>query len=308
MKRILPCFLITLLFLSACGIDEQLTYIQIEAPEGFIKSDVKEETEDEIVVALASVISPEETRSKYNILIKYLEDKLNRPIVLVQRQTYDEVNQLIKKGRVDVAFICSLSYVLGVKEGYMEGLVVPKVDGKVLYQSYIITRKDSDINYLEKLKGKRFAFTDPVSFSGRLSTLYTLDQLEYTAEEYFGEIYYTYSHDNSIQAVLGGVVDGASVDSALYDQLKKLHPDEMDNLQIIEKGPMVGTPPVVVSKSIDPKLKNEIRDILINLGTTQEGIGILDELSIDEYVVTDYNRYQPIENMLYLLGDYNETN
>ena len=49
-------------------------------------------------VAIAAVISPEGTAESYAPLLDYLEDSLGRPIELVQRRTYAEINDLIKNG------------------------------------------------------------------------------------------------------------------------------------------------------------------------------------------------------------------
>lgn len=44
----------------------------------------------------------------------------------------------------------------------MEILVVPVVNGKPYYQAYVIVNKDGNINDLNDLKNKPFAFTDPL--------------------------------------------------------------------------------------------------------------------------------------------------
>ena len=46
-------------------------------------------------VAIAAVISPEGTAESYAPLLDYLQDSLGRPIELVQRRTYAEINDLI---------------------------------------------------------------------------------------------------------------------------------------------------------------------------------------------------------------------
>jgi len=58
-------------------------------------------------VAVAAVISPEGTVDSYRPLLNYLGTKLGRPIELVQRRTYAEVNDLIRDGKVDLAFVCT---------------------------------------------------------------------------------------------------------------------------------------------------------------------------------------------------------
>jgi phosphonate transport system substrate-binding protein len=98
-------------------------------------------------------------------------------------------------------------------------LAAPQVGGETVYYSYIIVPADSDIQSFADFRGRSFAFTDPLSKTGKLSTVHLLWQQDETPESYFAETFYTFSHDNSIRAVADGLVDGAAVDSLVYDYL-----------------------------------------------------------------------------------------
>ena len=116
-----------------------------------------------------------------------------------------------------LAFICSGPYATGKGSLQFEPLAVPMVQGSHFYQSYLIVNKNSSFNHLEDLKGHSFAFTDPHSNTGKLVPSYWLTQLGEQPETFFSQIIYTYSHDNSIMAVSRGLVDGASVDSLIWE-------------------------------------------------------------------------------------------
>lgn len=72
--------------------------------------------DDIIRVAVAAILSPTGTIDSYTPLITYLEDVLGKPVKLVQRRTYKEINELLSRGSVDVAFVCTGAYIEGVKE------------------------------------------------------------------------------------------------------------------------------------------------------------------------------------------------
>lgn len=287
------------LFLVACSSQETveipLISLADETPSNFV------EEESSIKVAFASVVSPQQTREKYNLLVNYMEEELGRPIMIVQKQTYDEVNQMLEAGEVDLAFICSLSYVIGREKDYIEGVAAPKVKGADQYRSYIITHINSDIETFEDLKGKRFAFADPYSYSGRLAVLKLLDERGLTTD-YFDETFYTYSHDYSVSAVARGVVDAAAVDSLLFDMLLEMEHEDASLVRIIEKGAFAGAPPIVVSKKTEEKLKQDIKNIIWSLKDDPKGIEILEELKIDEYTPINDDKYLPIKNVIHLLG------
>ncbi|MBI3911913.1 MAG: PhnD/SsuA/transferrin family substrate-binding protein [Armatimonadetes bacterium] len=56
-------------------------------------------------VAVAPVISPKETLASYSDLVDYLGKRLGRPSVLLQGSSYAEVNELVRYGKCDLAFV-----------------------------------------------------------------------------------------------------------------------------------------------------------------------------------------------------------
>ncbi|MEK7863155.1 MAG: phosphate/phosphite/phosphonate ABC transporter substrate-binding protein, partial [Chloroflexota bacterium] len=71
-------------------------------------------------------------------------------------------------GKVDVAFLTPLSYVLARSKGCADYMTTSVRFGAPTYRGQIRVRADSGITDLAGLKGKRFAFSDPVSTSGSM--------------------------------------------------------------------------------------------------------------------------------------------
>lgn len=257
---------------------------------------------DAVRVAFAALVSPQESFYKYQDLVRYLEDKLGRRVDVIRRQTYKEVNDLLGSGEVDFGFICSLSYVIGLDEGTLSGIAAPVIDGSSFYRSYLISRSDSGIAMLEDLKNKTFAFTDPLSYTGRLSTLKLLHEQASADETYFKEVLYTYSHDSSIHAVHLGIVEGASVDGLIFDDLVASQSDIVGNVRVIYKGPAAGMPPVVASSHVDPNLCSAFQDILVNMVNEDKGQIILSDLGYDRFEIPDNSNYETIREALVAVG------
>jgi phosphonate transport system substrate-binding protein len=112
-------------------------------------------------VAVAAIISPQGTIQSYQSFMHYLEEKTGRKVVLVQRKTYQEVNDMLARGVVEVAFVCTGAYWEGSRAGSMDLLVVPQVNGKHTYQSLLIVPQNSSVTAMDGLRDKVFAFTDP---------------------------------------------------------------------------------------------------------------------------------------------------
>ncbi|MBE0585277.1 MAG: phosphate/phosphite/phosphonate ABC transporter substrate-binding protein, partial [Desulfofustis sp.] len=168
---------------------------------------------------VASMITPVSTVRYYQQIIDYLGTKLDMDAEMIHRTTYDEIDVMLEQGQVDVAFICSMSYVLNNEKFGGELLVVPQVDGKTVYHSTLIVHRDSSVETIDDLAGKSFVFVDPKSNSGRLYPVYLLAKRDETPESFFSSFLYSYSHNKSVEMVAKKRVDGASVDSIVYDYM-----------------------------------------------------------------------------------------
>lgn len=243
-------------------------------------------------VAVASILSPVETLDGYEPLLKYLEARLERPVVLLQRRTYQEVNQLLADKGVDLAFVCSGGYIAG--RG-IELLAAPEVKGRRTYQSYIIARAALPAQSLKELRGSSFAFTDPLSFSGHMAPLYMLISGNADPKSSFSRTFFTFSHDNSIRSVVDGIVDGAAVDSMIYDRVLASRPEWVGRVRIVEKSLLVGNPPVVVPQGLDPALRQKVATILLSMQEDPIGRQALQKLDYDRFTAPDEVLYRPLE-------------
>ncbi len=103
-------FLVALAFVSCTKSDDskiKKVEVDFSITDSTDKNHIGELTVKPLNVAIASMISPKETFSYYEELIKYVGDKLNIPIEFKQRKTYREVNEMLSNKEVDLAFICS---------------------------------------------------------------------------------------------------------------------------------------------------------------------------------------------------------
>ena len=247
-----------------------------------------------VYIAIASMTSPKETFVYYNDLIKYISKKVGHPIYIKQKKTYEEVNTLLENSEVDFAFICSGAFVDEYKKGEIQLLVAPEINQKISYHAYIITQRESKIESFEDFENKSFAFTDPLSNTGRLFPLKKLLDMQISEEDFFQKTIYTYGHDISIQMVNRGIIDGASVHGLVFDYLSIYHPERIENIKVIEKSEAYGIPPIVVPSSLTSEDFAKYQTIFTNLHKDSLGKQILDNLNIDKYVVVKDDIYQSV--------------
>ncbi|WP_277057298.1 phosphate/phosphite/phosphonate ABC transporter substrate-binding protein [Trichlorobacter lovleyi] len=248
-------------------------------------------------IGMGGIITPKEGYRYYQQLQGYLAQQLGQPVQLVDRANYEELNRLLQSGGIDAAFVCAGPYVEGKQQFDMQLIAMPLVNGKSVYHAYIIVHKDSPIQSLSQLKGKSFAFTDPKSNSGTLVPTYMLAQMKTTPERFFSRRIFTYGHDNSIKAVAERHVDGASVDSLIWDYTARKYPHLTANTRVIATSEPYGIPPVVVRPGIDPALKQRLQQALLTVHQNPEGKAILDGMLIDRFVPGDDRNYDSIRTM-----------
>ncbi len=168
---------------------------------------------------------------------------------------------------------------------------------KKVYYSYIIAHHDSSYKSLGAMKGCEFAFTDPHSNSGCLVPRYMLSQKGYKAEDFFRKIIFTNAHDKSINAVAKGIVEGAAVDSLVWEFINIVKPDITAQTRVVEKSPPYGIPPVVVHPDLDEKLKSRLKEALFSIHKSEKGANILKELHIERFEEGRDEDYNTIREM-----------
>ncbi|MHB0868582.1 MAG: substrate-binding domain-containing protein [Chloroflexota bacterium] len=297
-RAALVLLLAQVVLLAACSPKPSYKQVDLSVPGRSQTPSTTQPTRAPLRVAISAVVSPKETFKIYQELLQYLGELLGRPVELVQRKTYAEVNDLIRAGGIDLAFVCTLAYVQGQQEFGMELLAAPEVHGEALYRAYIIVPADSPVAQFDQLREKTFAFTDPDSNTGRLVPTYLLWQRGENPESFFRKVVYTYSHDNSIKAVADKLVDGASVDSLVYDYTLAQNPPLAERIRVVYRSEPFGSPPVVVHPNLSPDLKDRLREVLLHLADEPRGRALLDGLLIDRFVVPDRKSYEPVREML----------
>src|SRR5438270_9550460 len=119
-------------------------------------------------------------------------------------------------GQADIAAIAPLQMTLLLDKGCGTPILgaLRKDDTGALattYKSQILVRSDSGITDLNGLKGKKFAFVDPISASGYLFPLNLVKaKTGQDPKSFFASTIFAGGHDKAALAVYSGQVDGAA--------------------------------------------------------------------------------------------------
>ena len=289
--------LFCLAFLFGCSSETDIRVVDFKKTIAVEQPGKQQSKNPYLKVAVAAMISPKDTFAYYRQLLDYIGRQLDRDVQFIQRKTYAEINELLGKGQIDLAFICSGPYVVGKEKYGFELLATPEVQKSHFYQSYLIVNNTSSFQNFKDLRGKVFAFTDPDSNTGKLVPTYWLSRMSERPETFFSKTIYTYSHDNSILAVAKSLVDGAAIDSLIWEYYHQKNPIFTSKTRIIRKSEPYGIPPIVASRFLASDLVDRIRRVLLSMHSDPDGQKILKELMIDRFTPTQDAWYDSIRKI-----------
>ena len=142
-------FIITILFsFSACGNRQEKDVLKL----GFVP-----------------LVDGDKLIESTKPLAEVLSEAIGKKVEIVTATNYVGIVEGIGASKIDFAIIPPFAYVLANKESNAEVILKAlNKKGKSYYRSVFFVNKDSGINSLEDLKGKKIAFVDPSSSSGYL--------------------------------------------------------------------------------------------------------------------------------------------
>lgn len=204
-------------------------------------------------------------------------------------------------GQIDVAWLAPLSYVLANSKNCADVMLASlrkDETGKfsTTYQSQILVRADSGINDIKGLKGKKFAYVDPLSASGTLYPIVTIKQQ--TGEDpktFFSQTIFAGGHDKAVLELYQGRVDGAASFIDVRDSLVKTFPDIKEKTKRISTAGPIPNDTVSIRRNFPADLKSKIEAALLAYAETDAGKTALKALySIDGLAKAQHSTYAPI--------------
>lgn len=242
----------------------------------------------------------------YLLIKKYIEKNSKYHVKIKFARTYAEVILKIRDHKADIAYVCSSTYIKLKEENQAKLLAIPISGGSDQYYSYVIARKNTPYKTLLDFRDKIFSFTDPDSTSGAIAPSYEIRKRGYDPRSFFRKLVYTYDHGESIEAVLDGFVDGASVDSLVLEQYERKHPEEVKKIRVVEKFGPFTISPIVARSNLDPKDFKALQTLFLGMQSSELGREILHRLRLDGFSKPEEQDYKKIYTMLNYLKKTDE--
>jgi phosphonate transport system substrate-binding protein len=172
-----------------------------------------------------------------------------------------------------------------------------RYEDKPIYYSDVLVRRDSPYLTFNDLRGARWVFNEPGSFSG----YFIMDQYLTSIGEtlnYFGELIESGAHSASIQMVLEGRADTAAIDSTVFDQLIRLQPELRDHFRVVECLGPYPIPPWVVSMKTPIGARKVLRETMLAMRGDSSGQSILEKAGVARFVEVADEDYDPIRTVV----------
>ena len=258
---------------------------------------------DKITLGLTGVTLKEDIVTLMN-LKNYLATHANIEVNLKFAKSYSIMESFIINESVDVAYVCGSTYVNLNKLNKVELLAIPTTHHQTSYSSLIVTKNNTPYQGLFDLKNKTFAMSDPDSNSGSLVPLYEIMKKGYNKDSFFQKVVYTYDHGESIQAVLSGFVDAASIDSMIYQAYMNKNPQDKEHLKVIDQFDDYPIPPFIIRKNMDNAVKIRLQNALLDMHKESFGKEILNAMAIDAFVKPHAISYDKIDAIKQFIINY----
>lgn len=203
----------------------------------------------------------------------------------------------------EVCFVCSLPYVEFERHGISPAVPIaaPVLEGdrygnKPIYFSDVIVHRDSSFRSFRDLRGRSWAYNEPLSHSGYGITRYHLVELRET-HGFFGRVIEAGFHEESIRMVAGHEVDASAIDSQVLAVAMRDDPSLARSLRIIDSlGPST-IQPVAVSRRVPLELRERIQSVLVSLHEDREVRKRLTLGLVERFVPVGPSSYDDIRMM-----------
>jgi phosphonate transport system substrate-binding protein len=236
-------------------------------------------------------------------LADYLCARLGLETEFVHQPSWQTRKQLLLQGEIQIGWVCGLPYVRHTAQlpAPFMLLAAPvmrasRYGQRPIYFSDVIVHRDSTFELFADLRGASWAFNEPGSHSGHNLTRYHLATIG-ESSAFFGSILAAGSHQNAIELVRQREIDASAIDSTVLEIEIQLRPEIQQDIRILASLGPSPIPPLVISKQIDPDLREQIQTALLEMHTDPEGQALLSAGLISHFVQVSDQDYDPIRRM-----------
>lgn len=249
-------------------------------------------------------------QAKAKPFAEYLTEKLGRPVEVTLATDYSTIVEAMASGKVDIGIMPPAAYLQAREQKAAEAILTSQlgafdtetglpVEGKLsgTFKAEVLVRKDSGINSLLDLKGKKIATLQPNSASGYI---YPVAEMRLAGLDPVTESTLIIVNDipSEITSVLNKQADavfvfqgarvvfgGKFADLDLFEELKVLYLSEKD----------IPNDAIAVQPDMDADLRKQIEEVFMAMSSDEVGKDTMKLWGHLGYVPADESTYDTIQ-------------
>lgn len=243
-------------------------------------------------VGIHPLHNPKRLFEVYAPLITLFNAKIpEATFVLEGSKNYDAFDKKLYAGAFDFALPNPYQTINALKHGYH---VFAKMGDDENFRGIILVRADARINRVADLKGKTISYPAPTALAATLMPQYYLQTHGLNINTDIENIYVG-SQESSIMNVLNRKVAAGATWTVPWNAFVKNEPQLAEQLEVKWQTESLINNSWVAKDTIPQEIIQQMRTILLNLSTTEEGKQILATIPISKFEAANDETYKPIE-------------
>jgi len=256
----------------------------------------------EIRLGILPRLSATGMSSMFTPLADYLTQEIGEKVTIVIPKDFDAFKAEVKAGHVDLGFANSIVYVQLKKDMALDPLAVAaEQKGGTKFRGIIIVRKDSGIEKVQDLKGKKLIFVEKDSAAGYVFQMLTLSKAGLDVQKDFTTLPFAKKHDNVAMAVFNKAADAGGIRE---DDLEKMK-DKVDlaQIKIVAFTDYYPNWPLFASPKLDKGKAAKIRAALLKLKPNDpQSIKIVDAAKLVGFAAVSDKDYDEMRKAAKVAG------
>ena len=256
----------------------------------------------EIKLGILPRLSATGMSAMFTPLADYLTQETGEKVSIVIPKDFDAFKAAFKAGQYDLGFANSLIYVQLKKDVALDPLAVSaEQKGGTKFRGIIIARKDSGIEKVQDLKGKKLIFVEKDSAAGYIFQMLTLSKAGLDVQKDFTTLPFAKKHDNVAMAVFNKAADAGGIRE---DDLEKMK-DKVDlaQIKIVAFTDYYPNWPLFASPKLDKGKAAKIRAALLKLKPNDpQSIKIVDAAKLVGFAAVSDKDYDEMRKAAKVAG------
>jgi phosphonate transport system substrate-binding protein len=228
----------------------------------------------------------------YSPLANYLSKQLGREVKLSLSKNFATFWQGVKNRKYDLVHYNQLHYLRSHKNFSYNVILQNEEFGKSTLAGAILVHKNSGINSLEALKGKRIIFGGgPGAMISSVVTRLLLLEHGLSTNDY--QTMYAINPPNAAVSVFTGDADAAGTGDGVLNLKVVNNAIDTTQLTILAKSDALAHLPWAVKSDMSIAVQKQIKSLLLNLIKTPAGKNILKSAGLTNFRVAENTDYDP---------------